>query len=213
MGHKIHSSPTKDYIMAYIPVDELPNLAAMNIEVIPVPYYQNPYLYDPWYYQSMMMGNIWSSYPRTTGPVYFGGQVEGRGGVSIRADFGNDGYSKVTSCSTPSTPVVVTAEPTLPDSEWPFDSLLPNVKLPKVTTLPEVILPSFIKKSKISDMPIPESKITMPDKLWPIIMALAEESFIDVRNLQRNENNDESEPVVFGGKVPVSGRIKISANF
>ncbi|KAH9645964.1 hypothetical protein HF086_014169 [Spodoptera exigua] len=182
--------------MAYVPVDELPNLAAMDIEVIPVPYYQNPYLYDPWYYQNMMMGNIWSTYPRTTGPVYFGGQVE-----------------EVTSYSTPSTPVVVTAEPTLPDSDWPFDSLLPNVKLPKITTLPEVILPSFIKKSKISDMPIPESKITMPDKLWPIIMALAEESFIDVRNLQRNENDDESEPVVFGGKVPVSGKIKISANF
>uniref|UniRef100_A0A2H1W8X5 SFRICE_004389 n=1 Tax=Spodoptera frugiperda TaxID=7108 RepID=A0A2H1W8X5_SPOFR len=89
----IYANPGKEYVMAYIPVDELPNLAAMNIEVIPIPYYQNPYVYDPWYYQSLMMSNLWSPYPRTTGPVHFGGQVEGRGSVSIKGEFGNNGYN------------------------------------------------------------------------------------------------------------------------
>ncbi|XP_022817330.1 uncharacterized protein LOC111350116 [Spodoptera litura] len=206
--------------MAYIPVDELPNLAAMNIEVIPVPNYQNPYLYDPWYYQRMMMGS-WSSYPRTTGSVHFGGQVEGRGGVSIRGDFGNNGYNKVTSYSASSTPVVVTPEPTLPDSDWPIDSILPNINLPKVTSLPEIAYPSI--KSDKSDMPLPVPKIRMPDNSLPIIMALSkltEESFIEIRNLGycSNDDDDENEdeepgPVVFGGKVPASGRIRISANF
>ncbi|KAJ8707226.1 hypothetical protein PYW08_011360 [Mythimna loreyi] len=144
--------PYTDYIIAYIPVEELAYLLPQSIQAIPVPWFNSGYYFDPWYYQSMMMQNMRSIY-QTTGPVTFGGKVK-------EGNFGNQGHGTITSYSAPPTPQIVTPEPTLPTSNSSTPTSLPNI-----TTLPEVSLPSttVTQTTTFSDpMPSTESVSDTP---------------------------------------------------
>ena len=112
-----------------------------------------------------------------------------------------------TSYSAPPTPLTVTPQPAWPTtSNLLIDSRLPSSPtLPTITTLPPVTVPSKTFTQQFKDtMP---SAVTVPEMPMP---------FIVVTTTVPNDvglNGNAASPVTFSGKVPASGRVKISRHF
>uniref|UniRef100_A0A2A4K003 Uncharacterized protein n=1 Tax=Heliothis virescens TaxID=7102 RepID=A0A2A4K003_HELVI len=177
--------PYKDYVIAYIPIEELPFLASMqNLEAIS---YNNPGSYNTWYAPNEMDYN-WSPYVRTTGPYMFGGQVRGTGAVSVAGRFGNDGYNQITSYSEPLTPIAVTPLPTLP----------------VITKLPTVILPTTFNMPATNNMP---STLSVPETPMPFILATTTVPYSALESNTIESGLPLPTSVKFSGKVPASGRL------